>query len=382
MKAFSSSATLIDSLRKATRGIFILSLLVLVGYVILITCLHMHLAGKAVSISQAVGLPADVERGLYGILPWLLVATTVPYLISVTFHALNPIGNKSKSFRQVGMIFLTSIALLLLPHVLRTIRGVDASGLPNQMKKSDPHLSQWFSPDGQATLFYSEEEDGSMHFWTRPGITPDSGLTSKAVTPDIRKKWFNLQKELKQKSEETERLQHESKRIQSEQKAQEEAILSARQHEATIAAEQRRSEEARREQVRLAVEKVAKESESEKLRLRMIQLESELNKSREAAESAKPQKQNSSINVAQAPAAQLQQQAEKFQLLPGRVLTIRNRATTLEISADHYIEIERPGRPIATHYAFDLHRFTNDAGILHIHCRSPYIQTVTIRAIP
>jgi len=173
----------------AGKSFTIIFLLAFLLYVATVLWIHHQWAGKAVAISQAVGAPADVERTLQGLLPWLLSFALVPAFLRLLAEALNPFRKVGTAVYRLVITLVLSIMMVTLPHIIRSLRGVDAEGLPRVMQPSDPVAAQWFDPDGNATLFWSREEDKSLRFWSRPGFTPDTGVVSQRVTPTLRKEW-------------------------------------------------------------------------------------------------------------------------------------------------------------------------------------------------
>jgi hypothetical protein len=158
-------------------------------YLLVVAWLHHHLSGQAVSISQAAGIPADAERVLQGFLSWLLAIAMVQSLIRLALESLSPRRSSSAVILKLLTFMAIGIVSAILPHGLRTLRGVDAQGLPIHMGQSDPRLANWWDPDGHPVLFYSAEKDATLRFWNRPGTTPDTGLVCLPVTREQRSLW-------------------------------------------------------------------------------------------------------------------------------------------------------------------------------------------------
>ncbi len=158
-------------------------------YILVVAWMHYHLSGQAVSISQAAGIPADAERVLKGFLSWLLALALVPALIRLTMESLNPRRSSSTVILKLIAFMTIGFASALLPYGLRSLRGVDARGLPIHMRQSDPSVANWWDPNGNPVLFFSAEKDGSLRFWNRPGTTPDTGLACLPVTREQRSLW-------------------------------------------------------------------------------------------------------------------------------------------------------------------------------------------------
>ena len=182
----SQLATAAGSLLKLCAIVFGVALVL---YLVAVTWLHHHLSGQAVSISQAAGLPADAERVLQGFLSWLLAIALVPALVALVAESLNPLRASSRLIGRLLLLLGVGLAFSLLPHGLRRARGVDAHGLPVHLESSDPARARWWDAGGQPVLFHSQEPDGTLRFWNRPGVTPDSGLPSLPVTREIRHSW-------------------------------------------------------------------------------------------------------------------------------------------------------------------------------------------------
>ena len=216
-------------------------------YLILVSWLHSHLAGQAISISQAAGAPMAVEKFLGGFLFWLLAAALLPLAARLLIASFNPFRTSGTVIGGIASLIGIGLAMSLLPTGLRTIRGVDTKGLPIEMERSDPGAARWWNPDGEPVLFFSLEEDGSMGFWNRPGTTPQSGAESKPVTREIRAHW---KEELKRETTLL-RQQEEEKRLETvrrrDEAAQEAKALALKQERSMAKREEELEREIRRE---------------------------------------------------------------------------------------------------------------------------------------
>jgi len=174
------------------------------SYVILVAWLHHHLSSQAISITQAAGVPVEAERVIKGFLSWLAAFALVPALIRLATESLNPFRSAGGVMGRLGLLLIVAFCAALLPHGFRILRGVDHAGLPVRMELSDPTRAIWWNPDGDPVLFHSNEIDGGIRFWNRPGITPDTGLPSLPITRDVRARWQEM---LRKSSAENDRVQ-------------------------------------------------------------------------------------------------------------------------------------------------------------------------------
>ncbi|RYD40811.1 MAG: hypothetical protein EOP85_13640, partial [Verrucomicrobiaceae bacterium] len=225
---------------RTARIVGVLFLICAVIYVILVAWLQNHLASQAISITQAAGMPAEVEKALKGALTWLLAGATLIALGRLAAESLNPFRSQATTFPKLFMLLGFSLALALLPYGVRKLRGVDAKGLPSYMEPSDPANARWWNPDGEAVLFHSREEDGSLRFWNRPGITPDTGMPSLPISREVRATWQKVRSETEASEE---RAREQSAR---EFKLKEEASAKERARLAEIEAKRLAETEARR----------------------------------------------------------------------------------------------------------------------------------------
>lgn len=89
------------------------------------------------------------------------------------------------------LIGLWILILGVLPELSRWVRGVDKKGLPRELVEMDPAASPWFSVDDKPLLYWSRERDGSMRFWNRPTVTPDTRQPILPVSRTQRIEWEN-----------------------------------------------------------------------------------------------------------------------------------------------------------------------------------------------
>lgn len=165
---------------------FIVALIIYIGLVVL---LYISVSGQGVSITQAAGFPAKAEQAFRGFLPLMLAISLAPLVVRLVVDAFNPFRHVGKILGRSALVLGLGLGGIMLPDGLRFIRGVDGEGLPVTLRESNPRNAAWFAPDGTPVLFFSVEDDGSMRFWNRPGVTPDSGLPSRAVDREVRKAW-------------------------------------------------------------------------------------------------------------------------------------------------------------------------------------------------
>ena len=220
-------------------------LILLAIYLILVGWLHHNLSTQAVSISQAAGVPIEGEQLLKGLLSWLLAFALLPAFVGLVLEGLNPFRSNRRIFVRLGLLILLGFAVALLPHGLRMVRGVDQSGLPTLMEPANPEKVCWWSADGTAVLFHSREDDGSIRFWNRPGITPDTGQPGRPGTRSVREEWEKTCKEeersARQAEEKEEQQRMEEERLLHE-KSQEEAQLKLREEAAKTEIQKARAE--------------------------------------------------------------------------------------------------------------------------------------------
>lgn len=199
-------------LGQATLAFGILFAIALVVYIALVAWLHHSVSSQAISITQAAGLPADAECSFRGLLSWLLAFAALPAFLRLVIESVNPFRSTSTILGRLTLLIFLGLALSLLPHGLRIARGVDHAGLPVRMLPSDPAKALWWNPDGDPVLFHSIESDGSLRFWNRPGITPDTGLQARPVTREIR---LHYQQALLQSAAAEDRHRKKAEAIQS-----------------------------------------------------------------------------------------------------------------------------------------------------------------------
>ena len=363
-------------------AIFGLSLIL---YIVLVIWLHHHLAGQAISISQAAGASADAERFLNGLLFWLLAFALVPAFVRLAAESLNPFRSNSTVIARIALLMAIGLCSALLPHGLRSLRGVDAQGLPSVMQPSDPEAAQWFDPDGKATLFWSKEDDGTWRFWSRPGVTPDSGVPSVAVTPAFRKEWEARCKQLKESEPTQSRLERE--RMSKEQAERERLATEEAGHQ------RQREEQIRREQQ--AVAKAERNAETTRSQAEKARIEGELRASREAeraalAKAALAEQEKERIQAAKrqpterrdsktATAPQPREaQWLTHRMYPGKYMEFNNSAPFLEIRTGTYLEVERPGG-LWTRVNPGTVTLSNQAHTMRIHCRTAFQYDIQIR---
>jgi hypothetical protein len=355
----------------------------LILYILLVAWLHHHLTGQAISISQAAGAPADAERMLKGFLSWLLAFALVPAIIRLAAESLNPFRSNSTVIARIALIMAIGIIAALLPHGLRSLRGVDANGLPCVMQSSDPAVAQWFDPNGRATLFWSKEDDGQLRFWSRPGVTPDSGVASIAVTPEFRKEWEAKRKQLKESEQMQSRLELESARKQQAERERLETAEADRQRQ-------------REEQIRREIQAIAKaEQDAAAIRVKaeMAKIEGELRASREAERAAAIKASRAEQERIQATKRQPTDRRNSIpppksqpkespwltrRMLPGKYYEFNSPAPFVEIKTGTYLEVERPGG-LWTLVSPGTITLNNQAHSMRFHCRSAFQYDIQIR---
>ena len=165
---------------------FIVALIIYIGLVVL---LYISVSGQGVSITQAAGFPVKAEQAFRGFLPLMLAISLAPLVVRLLVDAINPFRRVGKILGRSALVIGLGLGGIMLPDGLRFIRGVDGEGLPVTLRESNPQNAAWFAPDGTPVLYFSVEDDGTMRFWNRPGVTPDSGLPSRAVDREVRKTW-------------------------------------------------------------------------------------------------------------------------------------------------------------------------------------------------
>lgn len=327
--------------------------LVLVVYILLVTWLHHNLADHAVSISQAAGAPADAERILNGILPWLLASAILPAFVRLAAESLNPFRSGSTVIWRIVLLMTLAIASALLPHSLRRLRGVDAQGLPVHMRQSNPADALWWLPNGTPVLFYSLEDDGSIRFWNRKGITPDTGTTSVPVTRETRRNWVQQRSN---EAMEKERRQRED----AEAKAKQEKDVAARILSATDELKHRAANEAIKEREEreakhaldlklLNQQREAEASKAERLVAERTQLQWELHQAREAQfQPAKTSEQRKNTPVSKAVPVTNNKAGfawDTMRILPGKYLAITGYGNSkVEMRLPYECEIQVQGQ--------------------------------------
>jgi hypothetical protein len=244
--------------------LFGVALLIYIG---LVSWLHHHISGQAISITQAAGLPADAERIFRGLLSWLLAFAALPAFGRLVLESLNPFRSTDVILGRLALLILLGLSITLLPFGLRRLRGVDHAGLPVRMEASDPARAMWWNPDGDPVLFFSTETGGAVRYWNRPGITPDTGLQAAPVTRDIRARYEEI---LHRTAEEAEHHRREIETLEAETtaaklRADELAakVEADRQERLRIEAETarlRREREAAELRAKQATEKAARET--------------------------------------------------------------------------------------------------------------------------
>jgi hypothetical protein len=366
----------------------------LILYIVLVAWLHHHLASQAISISQAAGAPADAERILKGFLSWLLSFAVVPAIVRLAAESLNPFRSNSTVIARIALIMAIGISAALLPHGLRSLRGVDAQGLPRVMRPSDPVAAQWFDPDGKATLFWSKEHDGTLRFWSRPGVTPDSGVASVAVTPAFRMEWEARRKQLEHADQEQSRLERDKMRIEQAEREREKMRIEQAERErlAQDAERQRqREEQIRREQQ--AVAKAERDAAIIRVQAEMARIEGELRVSREAERAAVIKATRAEQERIQAAKRQPAERRDSKtasvpqpkeapwltrRMLPGKYFEFNSSAPFLEIKTGNYLEVERPGG-IWTRVSPGTITLNNQAHSMRFHCRTAFQYDIQIR---
>lgn len=224
-------------LGRMTKILAIVCGLVFLLYIGLAVWFHHGLANQTAEIARAAGLPAGVESAFRDVFLFLAALLMFNALARLAISALNPFARTADVLPKVLGIVAISLAFLYLPTGIRALRGVDESGLSSSMESADPERSTWFLPDGTPTLFHSIEEDGTIRFWNRPGITPDTGVTSAPVTHDARKDWTR-KKNAENARRETEfnalvlERQVAARRLEEEARQRDQKVLAARQAEA------------------------------------------------------------------------------------------------------------------------------------------------------
>ncbi|MCX6879334.1 MAG: hypothetical protein NTW21_36850 [Verrucomicrobia bacterium] len=363
---------------KVLAVVFILGLVL---YLLLVVWLHHDLARHAVSISQAVGAPAEAERILNGFLSWLLACALIPAIVRLVAESLNPFRSGSTVVGKIALLMAIAIASALLPHTLRVVRGVDAQGLPCVMQPSDPVAAQWFNPDGKATLFWSKEDDGTLRFWSRPGMTPDTGVPSTAVTPAMRKDWEAQKKAKDEAQREQSRLEQEQQRAEQNERERVAGIERTQR--------QQREDQARRDQQeaganRLRMDKDRVEAELLAARAAVRQAQTTERTTTAKAEKAQalkvqPQRSARQATVTSTPKSQRQAAPwQVYQIIPGKYLELRLAADEVELKTDRYLELERPGG-LWLSVQGGVTPVNNRFHSMRLHCRTPFPHNIYIR---
>lgn len=356
----------------------------LILYIILVVWLHHRIAVQAISISQAAGAPAEVERMLNGFLFWLLAFALVPAFVRLAAESINPFRSSSTIIARIAVVVAIGFCSALLPHGLRSLRGVDVNGLPAVMQPSDPEATRWFDPDGKATLFWSKEDDGRWRFWSRPGITPDSGVPSVAVTPAFRKEWEARRRQLKESEQAQSQLERER---MTKEKVDRERLATDVEHQ------RQREEKIRHEQQ--AVAKAELDAQAARAMEEKTRIERELRASREAERAAiakaalaeqkreriqvpkrqPTERQHSTIATAEQPR---EAQWLTYRMYPGNYMEFNNPAPFIEIRTGTYLEIERPGG-VWMRVNPGTVTLNNQTHTMRLYCRSPFQYNVQIR---
>lgn len=176
-------------LSRMTKVLAILCGILFLLYIGMVAWFYSELSARTGDITRAAGLSAHVESALHSVFMFLAALLLFNALARLAIAALNPFARTADVLPKALSVVAISFVSLYLPTGIRTLRGVDESGLRSVMEPADPVRSSWFMPDGTPALFHSIEEDGAIRFWNRPGITPDSGVTSQPVTLEIRRDW-------------------------------------------------------------------------------------------------------------------------------------------------------------------------------------------------
>jgi hypothetical protein len=353
----------------------------LILYFVVVAWLHSNLSGQAISISQAAGAPVEAEKFLGGFLSWILAFSLVPAFAGLILRSLNPLKRGNEVTIRILMIMAIGLAMALLPTALRTIRGVDASGLPTRMSASDPAAAIWWTPNNEPVLFYSYESEGNLRFWNRPGTTPDTGSQSRPVTKEIRAAWEKM------RSQETSMRIEEEKEMQlAIAEAKEEArILSERMksdfnREKDLAlAEARRIEQARAAQIE------ALREESRKLREAKDATERALSDSRAKTNRAIVPVSLRGSAGEETLMAQPSREPSQWMtrtISPGMFSQANGKSNSkIEFRSNSSGVIERPGMP-PIYFSGGIFSFESISNSFRIHSRDPRPFKVTFRWLP
>lgn len=151
-----------------------------------------------VNLAQLAGLD---ERGtewvtsIFGLVIGIILAGAV-FTAGYKFIT-RPFSGMRYLWQPLGIILLITGSAALLPWSARKVMDLDNGNNPIRMKMVDPKTSTWFSAYGEAEIYYSQDEDGTLHFWNREGFSPTDRSEVKPVTPEIRQKWEKSRKSQK-----------------------------------------------------------------------------------------------------------------------------------------------------------------------------------------
>lgn len=258
----------------------------------------------------------------------------------------------------------------ILPVGIQSVRGVDATGQPAVMVEVDPESVVWFSPAGDALVFYADHLDGQRRFWNREGHTPLDRVASLPVDPQVRMEW-------------------ERERDRREQAAAARKVEEERQVAAALAEEQRKREEEARQR--------AHEARLAEIHARIDRLNEEQESRSDQQPTApeclrewEPTRQGTSSVSMAAPRLPVEPSVPPVPRAPvsvlplrqGAVLNVQVRGDRVEIwsdgpvsaSADHFAfqTLSQPGRPL---------RFNRGAGTVHVRPLNPSATRVYIRKV-
>lgn len=369
-------ATLAGATLKLLAAAFTLGLLL---YLLAVAWLHHHLAGQAIGIAQAAGLPADAERSLGGLLTWLLAFALVPALLGLVAESLKPGRDKRKVIGQLLLLVAISLAAVLLPHGLRSVRGVDARGLPIHLEPSDPAAARWWNADGDPVLFHSVEGDGRLRFWNRPGVTPDTGLPSHAVTREVRLQWERARAaKIALDAEQTRQRETEDAAKEASETARHEAAVVENGLRVKALQESQRASQA--QQARLAEIEAKSQAEIAQLRQQAEKLEEFLRKQQEE----KPPRALP-VSTREVTASHIQPTPSawtKRRMLPGKFLQVSGGVarSTIEIHSSGPGRFHAPGSP-PIRFSAGRHSFYTPEHHFRLVCDSPSAFDISYRWI-
>jgi hypothetical protein len=247
-------STFADAAFKWLRGLVIAGLVIVLAFMLLRVVVALVVA---VQISDAVGRSAQAAGLDAGITSWLQTVASfglglgaVGLVARAALGFLFPFGKAAAgSWKPLAALIAASGIGTVLPVGIQHVRGVDEAGLPAVMSEVDPADHAWFSPKGEALIFYADHLDGQRRFWNRPGSTPRDSMMAQPVTATTHGEWLRQQLEAgraeaaaRQAREAT--AAEEARRQAAETAAQAERERRQQEHDQAIARLQQQIQEA------------------------------------------------------------------------------------------------------------------------------------------